>query len=78
MPELTTLFMDNCLQAYFAHFNTQFPILHRPTFVFRDCSPSLILNAIALGSLYMGTAEAVNKVNCSSSVQFLMDPAQDN
>ncbi|KAK0388749.1 hypothetical protein NLU13_4992 [Sarocladium strictum] len=61
MPELTTVFMDNCLQAYFAHFNTQFPILHRPTFVFRDCSPSLILNAIALGSLYIGTPGAVAK-----------------
>ena len=62
MPELTSVFMDNCLQAYFAHFNTHFPILHRPTFVFRDCSPSLILNAIALGSLYIGTAGAVAKV----------------
>lgn len=61
LPGLSSAFLDNCLQAYFSHFNPYFPILHRPTFVFRDCSPSLILNAIALGSLYMGTDDAVSK-----------------
>jgi hypothetical protein len=39
-----------------------FPVLHRPTFVFRACSPSLLLNAMALGSLFVGTDEAVSKV----------------
>ncbi|KAJ5051405.1 hypothetical protein J3E72DRAFT_50618 [Bipolaris maydis] len=61
LPELSSAFLDNCLQAFFSHFNLYFPILHRPTFVFRDCSPSLILNAIALGSLYIGTEDAVSK-----------------
>ncbi|KAF9766317.1 hypothetical protein IL306_001296 [Fusarium sp. DS 682] len=59
LPELNPAFLDSCLQAYFSHFNIYFPILHRPTFVYRDCSPSLILNAIALGSLFIGTDEAV-------------------
>ncbi|KAL5622426.1 hypothetical protein FOBRF1_001676 [Fusarium oxysporum] len=57
LPELNPAFLDSCLQAYFSHFNI-YPILHRPTFVYRDCSPSLILNAIALGSLFIGTDDA--------------------
>ncbi|EXK24926.1 hypothetical protein FOXG_10080 [Fusarium oxysporum f. sp. lycopersici 4287] len=61
LPELNPAFLDSCLQAYFSHFNIYFPILHRPTFVFRDCSPSLILNAIALGSLFIGTDDAVSE-----------------
>ncbi|KAF4332799.1 C2H2 type zinc finger domain protein [Fusarium beomiforme] len=60
LPELNPAFLDSCLQAYFSHFNIYFPVLHRPTFVYRDCSPSLILNAIALGSLFIGTADAVH------------------
>ncbi|KAL9567588.1 hypothetical protein ACKAV7_008352 [Fusarium commune] len=58
LPELSPSFLDSCLQAYFSYFNIYFPILHRPTFVYRDCSPSLILNAIALGSLFIGTDDA--------------------
>ncbi|KAF4498282.1 C2H2 type zinc finger domain [Fusarium agapanthi] len=59
LPELNPAFLDSCLQAYFSHFNIYFPIPHRPTFVYRDCSPSLILNAIALGSLFIGTEDAL-------------------
>ncbi|KAI1842427.1 hypothetical protein JX266_011322 [Neoarthrinium moseri] len=61
LPGLTSAFLDNCLQTYFIRFNPSFPILHRPTFVFRECSPSLLLNAIALGSLFIGTEDAVSK-----------------
>ncbi|KAK6076840.1 hypothetical protein SCUP234_06909 [Seiridium cupressi] len=61
LPDLTSAFLDNCLQTYFARFNPTFPVLHRPTFVFRECSPSLLLNAIALGSLFIGTEDAVSK-----------------
>jgi hypothetical protein len=67
LPELNPAFLDGCLQAYFSHFNIYFPILHRPTFVYRDCSPSLILNAIALGSLFIGTNDAVHGVSSHSS-----------
>lgn len=62
LPELTSVFLDNCLQSYFTHFNARFQILHRPTFVYRDSSPSLVLNAIALGSLYIGSTDAIAKV----------------
>lgn len=61
LPDVTPAFLDNCLQTYFTRFNPTFPVLHRPTFVFRECSPSLLLNAIALGSLFIGTEEAVSK-----------------
>ncbi|KAK9419537.1 putative Alpha/Beta hydrolase protein [Seiridium unicorne] len=61
LPDLTSAFLDNCLQTYFTRFNPTFPVLHRPTFVFRECSPSLLLNAIALGSLFIGTEDAVSK-----------------
>ncbi|KAL5592042.1 hypothetical protein FOVSG1_010931 [Fusarium oxysporum f. sp. vasinfectum] len=70
LPELNPAFLDSCLQAYFSHFNIYFPILHRPTFVFRDCSPSLILNAIALGSLFIGTDDAVSEVSSYSYIAY--------
>ncbi|KAH8646340.1 hypothetical protein BX600DRAFT_477545 [Xylariales sp. PMI_506] len=61
LPDLTPTFLDTCLQNYFSCFNTYFPVLHQPTFMFRECSPSLLLNAIALGSLFVGTQEAISK-----------------
>lgn len=38
------------------------PLVHRPTFVYRDCSAPLLLNAIALGSLFLGTEDATETV----------------
>lgn len=46
---------------FFAKFIPTFPILHRATFVFRDCTHPLLLNAIAIGSLYLGPKDAVAK-----------------
>jgi hypothetical protein len=46
---------------YFRRFNRTFPILHEPTFVLSDCTHPLLLNAIALGSLYLGSNDAVAK-----------------
>jgi hypothetical protein len=40
-----------------------FPVIHQPTFVFRDCPPPLLLNAIALGALFLGTTDANLKVS---------------
>lgn len=40
-----------------------FPVIHQPTFVFRDCPPPLLLNAIALGALFLGTTDANSKVS---------------
>ncbi|KAK6206457.1 hypothetical protein LQW54_007750 [Pestalotiopsis sp. IQ-011] len=54
LPDLNPAFLNNCLQTYFTRLNPTFPVLHRPTFVFKECSPSLLLNAIALGSLFIG------------------------
>lgn len=46
---------------FFTRFNRTFPILHQPTFVLSDCTHPLLLNAIAIGSLYLGTPDAVAK-----------------
>ena len=46
---------------FFVKFIPTFPILHRATFVFRDCARTLLLNAIAIGSLYLGPSDALAK-----------------
>lgn len=55
--------MDGSLHMFFSKFIPTFPVLHRPTFVFRDCPATLLLNAIALGSLFLGTEDSVAKVS---------------
>jgi hypothetical protein len=47
---------------FFENIIPMFPIFHRPTFVFRDCAPPLLLNAIALGALFLGSQDAIAKV----------------
>ncbi|GIZ48522.1 hypothetical protein CKM354_001157600 [Cercospora kikuchii] len=56
--ELTPRFLDSSLHAFFVKFNATFPLVHRPTFIYQECSAPLLLNAIALGSLYLGTEDA--------------------
>ncbi|KAK2760071.1 C2H2 type zinc finger domain protein [Colletotrichum kahawae] len=46
---------------FFTKFVPILPIIHRPTFVYRDCSAPLLLNAIAHGSLFLGTEDATVK-----------------
>ncbi len=46
---------------FFVKFIPTFPVLHRATFIFRDCSHPLLLNAIAIGSLYLGPKDALTK-----------------
>ena len=46
---------------FFVKFIPTFPVLHRATFVFRDCTHPLLLNAIAIGSLYLGPKAAIAK-----------------
>lgn len=58
---ITSVFLDECLHMFFDRFIPIFPIMHRSTFVYRDCSHSLLLNAIALGSLYLGPTDSVAK-----------------
>lgn len=59
---ITSVFLDECLHMFFVRFVPTFPILHRPTFVFRECTHPLLLNAIAIGSLYLGPKDAIVKV----------------
>ncbi|PTU23477.1 hypothetical protein P175DRAFT_0508154 [Aspergillus ochraceoroseus IBT 24754] len=58
---ITSVFLDECLHMFFVRFIPTFPILHRATFVFRDCTHPLLLNAMALGSLYLGPRDSVAK-----------------
>ncbi|KAJ5727610.1 hypothetical protein N7493_005430, partial [Penicillium malachiteum] len=58
---ITSVFLDECLHMFFVRFIPTFPILHRATFVFRECTHALLLNAIAIGSLYLGPSDAVAK-----------------
>ena len=46
---------------FFVKFIPTFPILHRATFVFRDSARTVLLNAIAIGSLYLGPKDAIAK-----------------
>ncbi|KAF1988401.1 C2H2 type zinc finger domain protein [Aulographum hederae CBS 113979] len=58
---LTSTFLDECLHMFFVRFIPTFPVLHRATFVFRECIHPLLLNAVAIGSLYLGPKDAVSK-----------------
>ncbi|KAJ5178773.1 hypothetical protein N7492_001983 [Penicillium capsulatum] len=58
---ITSVFLDECLHMFFVRFIPTFPILHRATFVFRECTHPLLLNAIAIGSLYLGPSDSVAK-----------------
>lgn len=58
---INSVFLDECLHMFFVKFIPTFPILHRETFVFRECIHPLLLNAIAIGSLYLGPKDAVRK-----------------
>ncbi|KAL4801818.1 cytochrome P450 [Aspergillus unguis] len=60
---LTSRFLDGSLHMFFENIAPMFPIFHRPTFVFRDCAPPLLLNAIALGALFLGSGDAIQKAD---------------
>ena len=65
---ITSVFLDECLHMFFVRFIPTFPVLHRATFVFRDCMHPLLLNAVAIGSLYLGPKDAMGKVSRSHLV----------
>lgn len=58
---ITSVFLDECLHMFFERWLPTFPIMHRPSFVFKECSHHLLLNAIAIGSLYLGPSDSVAK-----------------
>lgn len=46
---------------FFVRFIPTFPVLHRATFVFRESTQPLLLNAMAIGSLYLGPKDSIAK-----------------
>ncbi|KUJ07826.1 uncharacterized protein LY89DRAFT_789492 [Mollisia scopiformis] len=58
---LSSVFLDECLHMFFCRFIPTFPVLHRATFVFRECTQPLLLNAMAIGSLYLGPKDSIAK-----------------
>lgn len=58
---ITSSFLDACLHQFFARYNPTIQILHEPTFDLKDCGPFLLLNMVAIGSLFFGSTDAVLK-----------------
>ncbi|PVH72705.1 hypothetical protein DL98DRAFT_609856 [Cadophora sp. DSE1049] len=58
---ITSVFLDECLHMFFVRFIPTFLVLHRATFVFKECTQPLLLNAMAIGSLYLGPKDSVVK-----------------
>jgi hypothetical protein len=59
----TSTFFDNCMDLFFTCFLPTFPLLHKPTFHARECSPTLLLNILALGSSFIDSEAATLKVS---------------
>ncbi|KAI4728363.1 C2H2 type zinc finger domain protein [Aureobasidium sp. EXF-10728] len=58
---ITSVFLDECLHMFFVRFIPTFPVLHRSTFVFKECTHPVLLNCIAIGSLYLGPKDSIAK-----------------
>lgn len=60
---LSAGFLDLCLTTFFTRFLTTFNVIHRPTFSVRQAPGPLLINMIALGSLYVPAPDAKEKVS---------------
>ena len=58
---ITSAFLDTCMHVFFEKFIPSFPVLHKPSFLVRESSHPLLLNIIALGSLFVGAKDALPK-----------------
>lgn len=58
---VTPRFVDACLREFFGRVSPSFPIIHEPTFSVRDCISPLLLNMVALGSLFVCVPDAVEQ-----------------
>ena len=58
---ITSAFLDTCMHVFFEKFIPSFPVLHKATFSVRESSHPLLLNIIALGSLFVGAKDALAK-----------------
>lgn len=60
---LSAPFLDLCLTTFFTRFLPTFNVIHRPTFSVRQAPGPLLINMIALGSLYVPALDAKEKVS---------------
>lgn len=60
--DIVSFFFDDCLDLFFTRIVDAFPIVHRPTFIPRESGSTLMLNMLALGSLFIGSKDATTKV----------------
>jgi hypothetical protein len=58
---ITSTFLDTCMHVFFDKFIPSFPVLHKATFKVKESSHPLLLNIMALGSLFVGAKDAVPK-----------------
>ncbi|PYI26239.1 hypothetical protein BP00DRAFT_407708 [Aspergillus indologenus CBS 114.80] len=58
---ITSSFLDACLQEFFDRISPCFPVIHRPTFLPRETIPPLLLNMVALGSLFVCLPDSARK-----------------
>ncbi|KAJ5718128.1 pyridoxal 5'-phosphate synthase synthase subunit Pdx1 [Penicillium malachiteum] len=57
----TAAFLDSSLQEFFTRISPNFPVIHKPTFSPQRTIPPLLLNMVALGSLFVCEKDAIQK-----------------
>lgn len=58
---ITTELLDSCLKEFFERMSPCFPVIHLPTFSPKETLPPLLLNMVALGSLFVCLPESLEK-----------------
>ncbi|PYI05309.1 hypothetical protein BO78DRAFT_408339 [Aspergillus sclerotiicarbonarius CBS 121057] len=58
---ITSAFLDACLQEFLERLSPCFPVIHEPTFATRETIPPLLLNMVALGSLFVCLPDSAQK-----------------
>ncbi|CAM1509218.1 Fc.00g029570.m01.CDS01 [Cosmosporella sp. VM-42] len=58
LPSIT--FLNLCIEAYFTNFHPMFPIIHAPSFRPRSQNGLLLLSICSIGSLFLGSSQAVS------------------
>ncbi|KIW48483.1 uncharacterized protein PV06_01063 [Exophiala oligosperma] len=58
---INSVFFDACISLFFSQFNPTFPIMHEATWKLKSTGPFLLLNMVAIGSLFLGNSDAISK-----------------
>ncbi|KAL3455058.1 hypothetical protein BJX64DRAFT_298242 [Aspergillus heterothallicus] len=58
---ITGQFLDSCLHEFFERVHPAFPVIHAPTFTSQKAIAPLLLNMVALGSLFVCVPNSVQK-----------------